>query len=119
MKKINKADYYNNSLKNVFTLFILFLVIMGGYFFFTGRKYIVSYIFYFMALFYFSELPLSYILHRKKDKFKCVDCGECCKLRVKLKKSDITRFEKGKVNWKEVVDENFNIKKSMIIVHFL
>jgi len=113
MKKNKKIGHctYNNSLKDAFTLFIVFLAIMSIYFFFTGRQYIVSYIFYFVALFYLSGFPLSYILHRKKDKFRCMNCGECCKLKFKLKKSDIIRFEKGKVNWKEFVDENWNVKR--------
>ena len=112
MKKINKVNhFYNNSLKNGFILFFSFLAFMSIYFFFTGRRYIVSYIFYFVALFYLSSLPLSYILHRKKDKFSCVNCGECCKFKVKLQKPDVERFDKGKVNWNKFVDKNWNVKR--------
>lgn len=113
MKKINKIDYhvYNNSLRNSFVLFFIFLAIINIYFFFTGRLYIVTYISYFVALFYLSSLPLSYILHRKKNKFKCVNCGECCKFKLKLQKPDVVRFGKGKVNWKDFVDKNWNVKR--------
>ena len=113
MKKIKKVNYFahNNSLKNAFRLLFVFLAIMSIYFFFTDKRYIVSYIFYFAALFYLSTFPLSYFLHKKKDKFKCVNCGECCRLGFKLKKSDIIRFERGKINWREFVDENWNLKR--------
>jgi len=113
MKKNNKIDYraHNNCLRNGFILFIIFLAIMSVYFFFTGRPHVVSFIFYFVALLYFSIFPLSFILHRKKNKFKCVFCGECCRLKFKLKKSDIVRFERGRIDWKKFTDEKWDLKK--------
>lgn len=113
MKKTKNIDYQicNKSLKNAFTLFMGSLAIFSIYFFFTGRTYIVSYIFYFVALFYLSGFPLSYFLYRKKDKFKCVKCGECCLLKFKLRKSDVERLEMGKCGWKKFTDESWNLKK--------
>lgn len=112
MKKINKVDYHsqNSSLKNAFVLLLLSLAVISVYFLLTNRYYMVSYIFYFVALIYLSGFPLSCILYKKKDKFKCVNCGECCRLRVKLKKSDIKRFENGKIDWIRFVDENWKLK---------
>ena len=72
----------------------------------------IHYISLFTSIFYLSQFPLSYFLYRKKDKFKCIGCGECCYLKFKLKKSDIERFERGRINWKFFVDENWRIKKT-------
>jgi len=110
---MKKIDYHaqNIHLRNAFVLFIISLAVMNIYFFFTKRYNIVSYIFYFVALIYLSSFPLSYFLHKKKDKFKCIECGECCQLKFKLKKSDIERFKKGEIDWTRFVDENWGLKK--------
>ncbi len=112
MKKAEEIDYHarNTSLRNAFVLFLISLAIMSVYFMFTNRYYIVSYIFYFVALVYLSGFPLSYLLHKKRSKFKCIKCGECCRLKFKLKKSDIERLERGKIDWTRFVDEDWKLK---------
>ena len=114
MKKKYKNDCHTHKLsfKNIFFLVCAFLAFMSVYFFFTDRRYMVSYIFYLVALFYLLGLPLSYVLHKKMEKFRCINCGECCKLKFELKKPDIMRFEKGKIGWEKFVDENWNIKRN-------
>lgn len=51
----------------------------------------------------------------QKEKFKCLRCGKCCRLRVKLSKEDIKRIEKkGHTNF---IDEDAGNNKCMKMIN--
>jgi len=56
-----------------------------------------------LYLFYFRE----FILGRKE--FKCLRCGNCCRLRINLTKQDIERIEKA--GYKDFLGKNNKLKK--------
>jgi hypothetical protein len=112
MKKAKeKKPSLGIQIRNGILLFAIFLIIIIVYFLFTGRPYMIHYISFFTGLLYFSQFPLSYFLHKKKNKFSCIKCGKCCNMVFKLNKSDIERLEKGNINWRKFINKDWRIKK--------
>jgi hypothetical protein len=97
------------SLRNIFLLFIIVLVFLNFYFLLINKIYVI-YLFFFVSSLYLLGFLMSWLLHTKKSKFDCVNCGWCCKLKVKLKKSDVKRLTKVK-DWENFVDEDLYLKR--------
>jgi len=100
----------SNSFKNAFFLFDLFLIIMSFYFFLTNRIFFVYVIFLIASPIFFSGYLLSWMCHKRKAKFRCIKCGLCCRLRVKLNERDITRLKKIK-GWENFINKRNYLKR--------
>jgi len=98
-----------NSFRDTFLLFTFILIFLNFYFFFTNKSYVI-YLFFFVSFLYLLGFLLSWLLHTRRSKFKCVNCGWCCRFRVKLTKSDVKKLTKVK-DWERFVDENFYLKR--------
>ncbi len=88
--------YINQILKKkkIIIIFLgVFLVILDLYFLARNPVYVV-YLFFILVLFYLFGCSLSCIVHKRKLKFKCLMCGECCRLKVNVTDKEIKIIEK-------------------------
>ena len=88
-------SYFNQVLKKkkIIIIFLgVFLTILDLYFLARNPIYVV-YLFFILLLFYLFGCSLSCIAHKRKSKFRCLICGECCKLKVNVTDKEIKIIE--------------------------
>jgi len=79
--------------KIIFTFLGVFLILLDFYFLVKNPVFVV-YVFFLVILIYLSSFLLSCISHKRKSKFKCLMCGECCKPKVHVTELEIKTIEK-------------------------
>lgn len=97
--------------KKMIAVFLGIFLILSNIYYLIKKPIVVAYLFYFVWLLYLFGCVLSYIVYRRRSKFKCLMCGECCKLKVNITKQEIKIIEKLGFKRKYFTKDNRSLKK--------